>query len=200
MSSPRYIALRCQYPRYKRDYTHFDMEETMMNGWKLKQHGWVAMFLSIIFHRCERFYEYFSIIQIKVPCLYAIFGIAAEIPACRNPKYCSVIVKAETKFEEHQRSEKISDSRYCGMHKQLQPLVPAEYSYWWLNMDGYLQPSFTLQWRHNEHDGVSDHQSRDSFTQTFIQAQIKKNTKAPRHWALWGEFTGHRWIPRTKGQ
>ena len=36
------------------------------------------------------------------------------------------------------------------------------------------------------------------FTQPFIQAQIKENTKAPRHWPLWGEFTGTRWIPRTK--
>ena len=38
------------------------------------------------------------------------------------------------------------------------------------------------------------------FTQTFIQAQIKENTKAPRHGPLYGEFTGDRWIPRTKGQ
>ena len=38
------------------------------------------------------------------------------------------------------------------------------------------------------------------FTQPFIQAQINENIKAPRHWPLWGEFTGHRWIPRTKGQ
>ena len=29
--------------------------------------------------------------------------------------------------------------------------------------------------------------------------QIKENIKAPRHWPLWGEFTGHQWIPRTKG-
>ena len=28
------------------------------------------------------------------------------------------------------------------------------------------------------------------FTQPFIQAQIKENIKAPRHWPLWGEFTG----------
>ena len=28
----------------------------------------------------------------------------------------------------------------------------------------------------------------------------KKNIKAPRHWPLCGEFTGDRWIPRTKGQ
>ena len=38
------------------------------------------------------------------------------------------------------------------------------------------------------------------FTQPFIQAQIKENIKAPRHWPLWGEFTGDRWIPHTKGQ
>ena len=38
------------------------------------------------------------------------------------------------------------------------------------------------------------------FTQPFIQAQIKENIKAPRHWPLWGEFTDDRWIPRAKGQ
>ena len=34
----------------------------------------------------------------------------------------------------------------------------------------------------------------------FVQAQIKENIKAPRHWPLWGEFTCDRWIPRTEGQ
>ena len=38
------------------------------------------------------------------------------------------------------------------------------------------------------------------FTQPIIQAQIKENIKAPRHWPLCGEFTGDRWIPRTNGQ
>ena len=38
------------------------------------------------------------------------------------------------------------------------------------------------------------------FTQPFIQAQIKENIKPPRHWPLCGEFTGYRWIPRTKDQ
>ena len=28
------------------------------------------------------------------------------------------------------------------------------------------------------------------FTQPFVQAQVKENIKAPRHWPLWGEFTG----------
>ena len=32
------------------------------------------------------------------------------------------------------------------------------------------------------------------FTQAFIQAQMKENIKAPRHWPLWGEFTGDLWI------
>ena len=38
------------------------------------------------------------------------------------------------------------------------------------------------------------------FTQPFIRAQIIENIKAPCHWLLCGEFTGNRWIPRTKGQ
>ena len=38
------------------------------------------------------------------------------------------------------------------------------------------------------------------FTQSFIQTQIKENTKALRHWPLCGEFTGGQWISRTKGQ
>ena len=37
-------------------------------------------------------------------------------------------------------------------------------------------------------------------TQPLFQAQIKENIEALRHWPLWGEFTGDRWIPRTKGQ
>ena len=38
------------------------------------------------------------------------------------------------------------------------------------------------------------------FTRAFIQVQIKENIKVPRHWPLWGEFTGDRWIPLTKSQ
>ena len=50
-----------------------------------------------------------------------------------------------------------------------------------------------LQWSDNEHDDVST--ASRLFTQAFIQAQINKNTKAPRHWHLWGEFTGDREFP-----
>ena len=54
----------------------------------------------------------------------------------------------------------------------------------------------SLRWRHNECDGVSNHQPHDC----LLKAQIKENIKPPRHWPLWGEFTGDRRIPRTKGQ
>ena len=33
-----------------------------------------------------------------------------------------------------------------------------------------------------------------------VCSQIKENIKTLRHWPLWGESTGHRWIPLTKGQ
>ena len=38
------------------------------------------------------------------------------------------------------------------------------------------------------------------FTQLLVQARIKENIKAPRHWPLQVEFTGNRWIPLAKGQ
>ena len=44
---------------------------------------------------------------------------------------------------------------------------------------------------------VSKSSASRLFTQPFIQAQIKENIKAPRHWPLCGEFTGARWIPST---
>ena len=34
----------------------------------------------------------------------------------------------------------------------------------------------------------------------LFRHRSKKNLKAPRHWPWCGEFTGDRWIPRTKGQ
>ena len=51
-----------------------------------------------------------------------------------------------------------------------------------------------LQWRHNERDGVSNHQPPDCLFSRLFKAQIKHqrptNIKAPCHWPLWVEFTG----------
>ena len=38
------------------------------------------------------------------------------------------------------------------------------------------------------------------FVQPFVQAHIKENIKAKRHSSLWGESTGDRWFPLSKGQ
>ena len=48
----------------------------------------------------------------------------------------------------------------------------------------------SLQWRHNDHDGVSNHQPHGCILNRLLRAQIKENIKAPRHWPLCGEVTG----------
>ena len=58
----------------------------------------------------------------------------------------------------------------------------------------------TLQWLHNERDGVGNHKPHDCLLSRLFKVQIKESIKAPRHWPLQGEFTGDRWIPRTKVQ
>ena len=49
---------------------------------------------------------------------------------------------------------------------------------------------------YDERDGISIHQTLDCLRNRLFKAQIKENVKAPRHWLLWWEFTGDRWIPR----
>ena len=46
----------------------------------------------------------------------------------------------------------------------------------------------SLQWRHNERDGVSNQQPHDCLLNRLFKAQIKENIKAPRD----------RWIHHTK--
>ena len=90
-------------------------------------------------------------------------------------------------------------------------------SIWWIH---YRFPNREGVWNHHTHENrTAIHHFHPSitvtsqwatwrlkspasrlFTRPFIQAQIKENTKAPRHWPLCGEFTGDRWTPRTNGQ
>ena len=76
--------------------------------------------------------------------------------------------------------------------KTLETIAMSLFGHWF-----YLS---LLQWPHNERDGVSNHQPHDCLLSGLFEAQIKENFKALRYWPLWGEFTGDRWIPRTKGQ
>ena len=45
---------------------------------------------------------------------------------------------------------------------------------------------FSLQWRHNQRDGVSNHQHHDCLLHRLFR-QIKENSKPPRHWPLCGK-------------
>ena len=57
-----------------------------------------------------------------------------------------------------------------------------------------------LQWRHNERDGISNHQPNDCLLNPLFKAQIEENTKVPPLLAFEGEFAGDRFIPYSKGQ
>ena len=70
----------------------------------------------------------------------------------------------------------------------------------WYNWSWMFPFRPPLPWRHNGRDGVSNHQPHSCLLNRLFKAQITENIKAPRHWPLWGEFIGDRWIPHTKGQ
>ena len=58
----------------------------------------------------------------------------------------------------------------------------------------------TLQWRHNGRDCVSNYQPHDCLLNRLFRRNSKKTWKLRITGLLCGEFTGDRWIPRTKGQ
>ena len=50
----------------------------------------------------------------------------------------------------------------------------------------------SLQWRHKERDGVSNHWRLDCLLNSFAQVHIKENIKAQRHWPMIDEFSAER--------
>ena len=67
----------------------------------------------------------------------------------------------------------------------------------WLS---YWQPFLTLEWRHNERDGVSNHRHLGCLLNGLFRRRSKKTSKIRVIDPLCWEFTGDRWIPLTKGQ
>ena len=55
----------------------------------------------------------------------------------------------------------------------------------------------SLRWRHNGHDGVSNHQPHDCLPNRLFRPRSRKTSKLCVT-GLCEEFTGDRWIPRTK--
>ena len=76
---------------------------------------------------------------------------------------------------------------------------------WWtalvtlVHMWGRQDIIYLLLWRHNERVGVSNHRCLDCLFNCLFRRRSNKTSK-PRVTGLWGEFIGHRWILRTKGQ
>ena len=56
-----------------------------------------------------------------------------------------------------------------------------------------------VQWRHNGHDGVSNHQPRDCLSTVYSGADQRKY-QSSASLSFVREFTGDRWISRTNGQ
>ena len=84
-----------------------------------------------------------------------------------------------------------SFKRYAYCHRYDQAMLNLLVSNWNQYQERkYTTKRYPLQWRHNDHDSVSNHQPHGCLLSRFIRAQIKENIKAPRHWPLCGEFTG----------
>ena len=58
----------------------------------------------------------------------------------------------------------------------------------------------TLQWRHNGHDGVSNHQPHDCLLNRLFGRRSKRTLKLRVTGFCKGNFTVDRWIPGTKCQ
>ena len=61
-------------------------------------------------------------------------------------------------------------------------------------------PHYSLLWRHNGCDSVSNHQPHDCLLDRLFRHRPKKTSKLRVTGFLCKEFTGDRWIPRTNGQ
>ena len=106
----------------------------------------------------------------------------------------------------------IIKSKYADVYTNLYCIIPKSlmlgieiFSYFsysdcsWEMFNGMLSTELcsfwvcSLQWRHNERNGVSNHRRLYGLLNRLFRRSLKhQNIKVPRHWPLWGEFTGHR--------
>ena len=108
-------------------------------------------------------------------CLYMAGHVLAHIGAI-NHKICP----GRLWFQEH--------SRYLDIGNQSSTCWPSSRRY------------SPYQWRYNERHGVSNHRRLDSLLNCLFRHRSKKTSKLCDTGPLWGESTGDRWIPLTKGQ
>ena len=68
---------------------------------------------------------------------------------------------------------------------------------WELEVDADISYQI-ITWRHDDHDGVSNHQPLGCLLNLLFRRKIKENIKAQRPWPLCGEFTGAGEFPAQK--
>ena len=73
----------------------------------------------------------------------------------------------------------------------------------WSHYESFIVVSmaliFSLRWRHNERDGVSNHQPHDCLVNRYSGTDQRKHQGSASLAFMWGNHRD-RWIPRTKGQ
>ena len=57
-----------------------------------------------------------------------------------------------------------------------------------VNIFSLLCVYVSLQWRHNERDGVWNHRRLNCLLNCYFRRRSQQNIKAPPHWPLWGEW------------
>ena len=67
----------------------------------------------------------------------------------------------------------------------------------YINTGSRKLKNITLLWRPIGRNGVSNHQPCDCLPNRLFRRRLNKH-QSSASWSLWGEFTGDRWIPRTK--
>ena len=118
-------------------------------------------------------------------------GIHLGIISQLYPKMLFSAISSKSKFESIATSHREKKYVYCdhlgrhypnGLYK-IKSMRPPFISRNLIRASNVIGP-YSLRWRHNGHDGVSDHQPRDCYP------HIRVKIKAPRQWPLCWEFTG----------
>ena len=109
----------------------------------------------------------------------------------------------------HQKFRRLADDRFlmvfggCVIYFKLNHIIFLRtqliiYRFRWNNWPNNkrqaILPLLTLQWRHNERDGVSNHQPHACLLHRLFRRRSKKTSKPRATWLC------DRWIPRRKGQ
>ena len=103
-----------------------------------------------------------------------------------------------SQFDIKHKTVSSSLSNYCVASRKRR--VFCVFKFWPISHCNLASNLVPLQWHHNGHDGISNHQPHECLLKCLVKAHIQENIKAPHHWPLCRELTGDWWIPRTPAQ